>query len=508
MDIILETMHPIIPQYVFVLILTPCVVIVWEQRYAGYTHKQLMCGCVRAPPTSRAGHGGVFPTHETMEEDVTGNSMSLDEVGASGVPKFFHSVFVPLLNKKVMGVKAFSLAIVLAGLIFFGIQLEAALKLVPPVEEERWFRDSHMYTGLQDYLRDNFAAGDEAKYLELNFVVGILDIDRSDYNRWEPDKNRGDAIYDKTLHDSLSTEIGQRNFIAACDLLRDAPCDLEGCAQGPQDKRLLYSGETLKCFMEDYVQWVTGGNSSASLPEGDAFSVKLLEYLRTDAGSIHSENVGFDDSVTPPRIQLAVITASASVLTQQPNNIMSPYYDFITDLIQNDVRSIAAGNDDSLKSMFVTSPLFAFMVTQDKLVEGLFKGLMICFPTVFVVLLFATSNILLAVYSTFTIAAIVAGVLGVAQQVGWALGTAETIAAVIVVGFSVDYTVHLVHIYELATDRSDRGARVDEALTRMGHTVLAGSVTTFGSGAVMFICRYVYSTCVCLFRIDETMLPD
>jgi predicted RND superfamily exporter protein len=29
---------------------------------------------------------------------------------------------------------------------------------------------------------------------------------------------------------------------------------------------------------------------------------------------------------------------------------------------------------------------------------------------------------------------------------------------------------------------------VDEALTRMGPTVLAGAVTTFGSGAVMFIC--------------------
>ena len=34
---------------------------------------------------------------------------------------------------------------------------------------------------------------------------------------------------------------------------------------------------------------------------------------------------------------------------------------------------------------------------------------------------------------------------------GWSLGVAESIAGVIVIGFSVDYTVHLGHIYKEAT---------------------------------------------------------
>jgi ribosomal protein S18 acetylase RimI-like enzyme len=58
-----------------------------------------------------------------------------------------------------------------------------------------------------------------------------------------------------------------------------------------------------------------------------------------------------------------------------------------------------------------------------------------------------------------------------------------------VLGFAVDYSTHLCHMYEIALHKEARGKRVDEALTRMGHTVLAGAVTTFASGAVMFLCK-------------------
>jgi hypothetical protein len=120
--------------------------------------------------------------------------------------------------------------------------------------------------------------------------------------------------------------------------------------------------------------------------------------------------------------------------SQQSNELKVPYYDALTDLIEGEIRDLSLETDgkDTFKTMFVTSPQFSWMITQDKLVAGLFNGLTICFPVVFFVLLFATSNVLLASYATFTIAAIVAAVLGIAQWIGWSLGTAETIASVIV----------------------------------------------------------------------------
>ena len=64
-----------------------------------------------------------------------------------------------------------------------------------------------------------------------------------------------------------------------------------------------------------------------------------------------------------------------------------------------------------------------------------------------------------------TIIGIVACVLGMCHAVfEWELGIAESIAAVIVIGFAVDFTVHLAHMYALF-HLSHRGQRPIFTLT-------------------------------------------
>ena len=60
---------------------------------------------------------------------------------------------------------------------------------------------------------------------------------------------------------------------------------------------------------------------------------------------------------------------------------------------------------------------------------------------------------------------------------GWTLGIAETVAAVIVIGFSIDYTLHIGHMYQ-ESDRpwsQNSRKRTQYALEKMGSTVLAGA---------------------------------
>eukprot|EP01050_Picozoa_sp_SAG11_P022057 SAG11_NODE_4067_length_2081_cov_1.993946_2_plen_93_part_00 len=52
----------------------------------------------------------------------------------------------------------------------------------------------------------------------------------------------------------------------------------------------------------------------------------------------------------------------------------------------------------------------------------------------------------------------------------WALGVAEAIAAVIVIGFSVDFTVHFAHMY-IESDETSREGRFRYAAQTMGVTV-------------------------------------
>ena len=76
---------------------------------------------------------------------------------------------------------------------------------------------------------------------------------------------------------------------------------------------------------------------------------------------------------------------------------------------------------------------------------------------------------------------------------GWSLGVTETFAGIIVVGLAVDYVVHQAHMYEDAAHcehhYQSREERFTHSATKMGSTVIAGAVTTAGSGCFMFLCQ-------------------
>ena len=57
--------------------------------------------------------------------------------------------------------------------------------------------------------------------------------------------------------------------------------------------------------------------------------------------------------------------------------------------------------------------------------------------------------------------------LGCRLMMGWSLDMIESVAAVILIGFSVDYCVHLAHAY-MESACNTRQERIREALTTMG----------------------------------------
>lgn len=64
-----------------------------------------------------------------------------------------------------------------------------------------------------------------------------------------------------------------------------------------------------------------------------------------------------------------------------------------------------------------------------------------------IVLLIATHNIFVTIYSVITIACIISSVIGIIHLIGWRLGVSESLATDFFVGFSVDYVVHVAHQY-------------------------------------------------------------
>ena len=132
---------------------------------------------------------------------------------------------------------------------------------------------------------------------------------------------------------------------------------------------------------------------------------------------------------------------------------------------------------------------FTWMTTSIGLLTGLGLGMAIAFPCAFLTLVFATQNYIVASLAMISIAGIIVSLLGIAKLIlGWPLGIVESVAAVIVVGFSVDYTIHLGHMYNHGAIEgyNTREERFKYAIHRMGKTVMGGAITTAGSGVFMF----------------------
>jgi len=151
---------------------------------------------------------------------------------------------------------------------------------------------------------------------------------------------------------------------------------------------------------------------------------------------------------------------------------------------------------DSLKSILHESSFFGwvFMSTEMALVQSLFNGLAFSFPVAAIVLIYATQNIVLSMYAIFSVGSVVVSVLGFCKlYMGWSLGVTETFAGIIVVGLAVDYVVHQAHMYEDAAHceyhYQTREERFKHSATKMGSTVIAGAITTAGSGCFMFLCQ-------------------
>lgn len=110
---------------------------------------------------------------------------------------------------------------------------------------------------------------------------------------------------------------------------------------------------------------------------------------------------------------------------------------------------------------------------------------MIAIVFAFAIVLYATKNIIITAFSMVSVAFVVSGVVSVMVARGWQMGVSESISIVILIGFSIDYVVHLAAHYTHSGHQT-REARAREALAEMGVSILSGGVTTFGSGVCLF----------------------
>ena len=154
---------------------------------------------------------------------------------------------------------------------------------------------------------------------------------------------------------------------------------------------------------------------------------------------------------------------------------------------ENLIKSYNGGSPQGINKAYQSGGYpWAWLVTQRELVTGAIQGILISIFFSFIVILASTLNIISSVYSIICITCIILSVVGTIQMLGWSIGVTEAIAVVIIVGFSVDYVVHLANHY-VESVYIDKFRRMKDALTGIGISIFSGAITTIASSIFLFL---------------------
>jgi len=128
-----------------------------------------------------------------------------------------------------------------------------------------------------------------------------------------------------------------------------------------------------------------------------------------------------------------------------------------------------------------------YLAMADAFVSSAWSGMALAIPMSFVVLLISTRNWIVSIFALLDIIGVIACEFCTIQAAGWKLGIIEALSVIMLIGFSIDYVVHVANAY-LESQGETRKERMSFALLTMGVSVLAGAITTALSG-IMLMCQ-------------------
>ena len=80
-----------------------------------------------------------------------------------------------------------------------------------------------MFTGFVDSMTNDFKTNNINEYAEVTIAWGINSVDRTGYNRWEPNDFRGEVDFKDSF--SISTQSAREHIKKACDLIDRWECN-------------------------------------------------------------------------------------------------------------------------------------------------------------------------------------------------------------------------------------------------------------------------------------------
>uniref|UniRef100_A0A7S1U3D8 SSD domain-containing protein n=2 Tax=Phaeomonas parva TaxID=124430 RepID=A0A7S1U3D8_9STRA len=522
----------IICNFCSVTIVWPRVVAAWEY-YIGESATWYTCYCF--PCKSRSEWG--YPEQEEGAEPTPGKVELFFR--DYYYPYFIDGAYMNAALKKNMedgrdvpgAMKSLASKLII---FFFSIYILVtiiyAAQLRPDPDVPNLFPDSDNYVNFGPTQADYFARQDNPFRINVQIPFGIKNLDQNDCDGRTCDptdpEDLGTIEWDETIYTTYQDEYVQKWFLDFC-------ADMEsGTGSISASKRRVYQADSIitrpvRCFFQSFKAWCDENNCPRTrvgpaletddyIVDADWYVVMVSAFLDDDqspsepdyqAGNTNQDvwaDYIFAEDVFGTRVLRFIIIEAA--LTEE---ITYPFEDGIV-LYENwedwleswTARStqFVYNFQTNLDYAFVSDTgAFAYFYLQEAIIAEAFTGIALSLFLAFCVMSIATGNWLISLMATTTIATMVIGVIAFTVWNGWKLGVIEAVIYVMVVGMSVDYTVHLSDAY-LESKKKTRRDRTRDMLFKMGVSVVSGAISTLGSSC------FLLATYIIFFRKFGTFI--
>lgn len=419
-----------------------------------------------------------LPDGEKVNDENDPNKIEQGQDAHSRLDKFFDQKWNSAIAKG-------RYVIVLMSLIWFALACFFAPQMGPQTEQPKFISDENPIWKPIQVMSDEFPA-DADGYADVSIFWGTSDIDREGETPWDPDFI-GDIQWDDKF--DISTAEAQAFLLKMCQDLAETDFVVD-------------DENTQKCWIKNFKEYVTRAvedpnpTATAAMMQMNPYAVyvpglgeefpiqdpaKFNEYiemwLSAQEGKTFGTMVGFRDG----KVMFTKIMAKAKCYFWNPSSIKQPELDNWQGFV--DAQTLLA--PEEMKGMIQTSMAWTGIPAEKAFVKGAFQGIAASIIFSFLILMVVTRNLITSLVSIFCVSVIILSIVTFMYWNGQQFGQDESIAVVMLIGFAVDYVLHLGtdYMHSLAPTRFDK---MRQSYREMGLSITSGCATTFLCGAVLF----------------------
>jgi len=252
----------------------------------------------------------------------------------------------------------------------------------------------------------------------------------------------------------------------------------------------------VECIVHELRDWRQKRNEVFPIPLEDVPAAmklflaepKVGQWKNTAIGEAWDGSIGVNEDYEVKFLTVQVRSQLAQMSSHPRPRLVDHYERFeawVKDL-DADAPSSAKGVYQIMDGDF-DGPLWIWMNTQLVYISSAVTGICAGAVLAFTVILFATTQVIIAFTALVTILAILGVVLASMVIAGFTLGTITSICITLLAGFSVDYVVHLAHAFE-HSHAPTRAEKFQDAMAEMGVAVFSGMLTSGLAAATLFLC--------------------